>query len=716
MARIRPDALSTLTTPANGIVGGLQDSSTTTSLQAVFGILASVALLLGVAAFLFNTRANRSSAEAERTMQKLLTSEQRFRTLFGTASLPIAIVRGQTYQAVNEAAARLLGYDSASELEGKTFLDLSPELQADGTRSVDRIAAIEAELARGTARFDWLHLRSDGSTILLDILLTVVQSDAGRDVFAVWTDVTAIRKAEETVRDYQKMLERAVTDRTEELEATHSALRAAKDQSDQLAKLRSDFLATMSHEIRGPLNSLIGFVELAAEGHLNKQQASFMKKAVQAGRHLASIVDDVLDLTRAEAGRLTLESVDFDLVDFAHSTLEGIEPMLRNKPVELVLEADPDLPDSISADPLRLRQVLMNYLTNAAKFTERGEIRLQLRRVWQDGREFLRFAVEDTGIGLRPEQKERLFQSFSQADISTARLYGGSGLGLAICQQLAVLMDGRVGFDSTAGRGSRFWFDLPCEGHLCDTPAAPPLATGAGLTVWLGIANPHVRANLEAWLKRHGFEVEPVGPEPPQSPRVRVIHDAAAAASVPWLSAAGQPNRFLLTADQTAAGRSSRTIKTPVHPRNVIDLLAPAGKSTPQVTDKPEMIRYPAHMKVLVADDDELNRDLAKARLARFGLTVRTATNGTEALQAVLEDRFDLILMDHQMPVINGIEATRRIRALPPPRGQTPIIGISGSDRAEVRASGEAAGMNGFLLKPLSNANLGEILARYLAP
>lgn len=716
LARIEPQALSNLSTPANGLQGSLQSNSDATSLQVIFAALASVAAMLGTAAVFFNARAQKSNAAVESAIRRLQTSEQRFMALFGTATLPIAILRDKKFQVVNEAAARLLGYDRPSDLEGKSFLEISPEFQADGMRSIDKVKANQADMAKGTARFDWMHLKADGTPILLDIIVSVVHSEDGDDVFSVWTDVTAQRKAEETVRDYQTMLERAVSERTEELEAAHSALRIAKDQSDQLAKLRSDFLATMSHEIRGPLNSLIGFVELASEGNLTKQQAGFLAKAVQAGRHLASIVDDVLDLTRAEAGRLTLEHVEFDLVDFAHSTLEAIEPSVRNKPVDLVLAIDPELPERITADPLRLRQILMNYLTNAAKFTERGTICLRAHRVDTDGKPHLRFAVEDSGIGLRPEQKERLFQSFSQADISTARLYGGSGLGLAICQQLATLMEGSVGFDSEAGQGSSFWFDLPCEGHVCAGEPPAIATTGAGKTVWLGLANDAAEKSLRLWLKREGFRVEALGAAPPPYAETILIYDQAATKTAPWLETGTYPNRFLLTSEPDEGKKSGiRRIKMPVHPRKLLALLgAVAAPATKAAETIPERQTYPKHLKVLVADDDELNRDLAKARLSRLGLTVRTACDGTEVLQAVLEERFDLILIDHQMPVINGIEATRRIRALPPPRGLTPIVGISGSDRPEVRQACVAAGMNGFLLKPLSNAGLAEILSTHL--
>ncbi len=720
VARVDQFAFFSAALPAHDLPLMLAGESAT--LQTVFAILASLGIGMGGAAVFFGFRARRATAETGTALQRLASSEQRFHVLFGTASLPIVVIRGRAYKTANDAAARLLGYATPALLEGKNILDLSPEVQPDGARSADKAALIRADLtAKGSVRFDWLHLKADGTTILLNVILTLFETETGREVFGVWTDVTARRKAEETVREYQTMLERAVAVRTEELEATSAALQEAKDRSDQMAKLRTDFLATMSHEIRGPLNSMIGFVELASEGHLNRQQAGFLAKAVQSGRHLASIVDDVLDLTRVEAGRLELENVAFDLIDFAHATFELIEPALRDKPVELVFDVAPDLPATISADPLRLRQILMNYLTNAAKFTQAGEIALALCRVDRDGHTFLRFSVEDTGIGLRPEQQIRLFQSFAQADISTARLYGGSGLGLAICQQLSVLMEGHVGFTSEAGQGSRFWFDLPYQAHVTDERVAFVGRAPEGQVVWLAVSLIRRRKVIRTWLERAGFTVRDIGPTPSPLPRdAVVISDPVAQQNMTWFDPAGFANHFTLGDDRTQAkDRTAKTIRTPIHPRRLVASLLPAARPQDGAQDatrpaQPPPRLFPSGLKVLVADDDSLNRDLAQARLKRHGLAVRTAANGAEALQAVLEERFDLILMDHQMPGIDGIEATRRIRALPPTRAHTPIIGVSGSDRQDVREACALAGMDGFLLKPLSAAKLAEVLERFL--
>lgn len=609
------------------------------------------ALIVGTAIFIGLRSRPVLPAVAERD---IAARDQDLRPLLPTGSLSAAMMQADTDGTVNRSAAQPTVYEHLNAPEGKLFVSLAPYTQTEGTRSVDRIA----ETGRG--------------------------AQAGRDGSSHQPD--------------------AVTSQVQELAAAYAELKEAKDRSDQVAKLRSDFLATMSHEFRGPLNALLGFVDLASEGEPDHERAGFLAKASQAGRHLASIIDDVLDLTRAEAGRLELESVTFDLVDFAHATLEMIEPTLRNRKIELVLDVSPDLPQQITADPLRLRQIVMNFLTNAAKFTAEGEIVLALRRVDRDGQTFLRLSVEDSGIGLRAEQKERLFKSFSQADISIARLYGGSGLGLAICQQLATLMQGQVGVSSEAGKGSCFWFDLPAEGQVDWGAVSPRSSSGAGRVVWIGIANPRLRTILRSFLEYDGYSVEDLDVEVATSLSGAVaIYDGV------------EHLRVLGLEGQSVGQEREDLIKTPVHPRQLIARLsALSGVAQAQTSPDPQPAAPVRSHTVLVVDDDELNRDLAYTRLRRLGMSVRTVSTGAEALETVLKESFDLILMDHQMPEMDGVEATRRIRALALPLAKIPIVGVSGSDRPEVREACVQAGMNGFFLKPLNKEKLVEIVEKFL--
>ncbi|OYU20289.1 MAG: hypothetical protein CFE34_00900 [Rhodobacteraceae bacterium PARR1] len=235
--------------------------------------------------------------------------------------------------------------------------------------------------------------------------------------------------------------------------------------------------------------------------------------------------------------------------------------------------------------------------------------------------------------------------------------------------------------------------------------------------VWLAISLARRRKVIGAWLERAGFTVKNLGPNPSPLPRdAVVISDAIARQTLPWFHPTSFPNHFTLGTDRTKPKHpTAKMIRTPIHPRRLVAALLPAARplDDTQMAKLPSY-RFPSGLKVLVADDDALNRDLAVARMTRLGLAVRTAANGAEALQAVLEERFDLILIDHQMPGIDGIEATRRIRALPPIRGTIPIVGVSGSDRQEVREACTLAGMDGFLLKPLNNARLVEVLERFL--
>lgn len=837
IARIDPEAQPHLADTPGMMLRLLATDSAAISLKTIFGVLLALALLSGAAAVAFSARADSASDRANSARRDLLNSELRFMTLFGNAKLPIAVLRGHSYQTINAAAARLLGYDDPSVLQGKNFFDLSPELQSDGMTSQEKALLVAAELkAQGTARFDWLHRTADGGTVLVDTLLTAVPSETTADVFAVWTDVTEQRKAEALIRDYQGLLERAVAERTEQLEcaideqravfdtspcgiaviragrilqanahlqrqfsasagclrlkglaalfqdadaavarvvaklghagpatADEAMLRpdgtvffarvrvalltingsaedqvwiiedvtaeqnaaqellAAKEYSDQTAALLADFLATMSHEIRGPLNALIGFVELAADGVAGGvergQQPDFMAKALRAGHDLATIVNDILDLSRADAGRLSLESVEFDLLELGFNALESIEPAVRGKPVELVFEADPDLPDQMVGDPLRLRQILVNFLTNAAKFTKAGEIRLSMGRVDSGDQPCLRLAVHDTGIGLTAEQEQRLFEAFSQADVSTARLYGGSGLGLAICRRLAMLMGGQVGVVSHAGKGSMFWLDLPFDAMAAAIPAAQAVC-GPATAVWLGLGNAALEGNLRLWLMRDGYQVGDLASlsARPDADAL-VIVDQTGAERFAGCDATSNPNLYMVTDERRAvSSMTMKTIRTPIHPRRMLAMLSAASHPAPYFADPPELLslRSQGHC-VLVADDDDLNRELAQTRLSKLGFSVRTAANGAEAVHALLEEPFDLIFMDHQMPVIDGIDATRRIRGLPSSRSDTTIIAVSGSGRPEVRQACLDAGMNDFILKPLSTKALTAILDMHLS-
>ncbi|GGW42272.1 hypothetical protein GCM10011452_33310 [Gemmobacter lanyuensis] len=631
------------------------------------------------------------SAVAKRT-EELESRNEELRAIFDTSRSGILFLREHRVVQANTLIHHQLGRTNT----GLTGLLLTEVLDGAPTFWHDNAEVLAGIWQGRTVELTTELRRPDGTSIWARMRAAAVDPD-DPEKGEVWVldDITAEREAEDLLRN-------------------------ARDLATQTAQLKSDFLSTMSHEIRTPLNSLIGFLDLLAETQLDPKQTAFLSKAARSGQHLAAIVNDILDLSKAEAGKLALERVTVNLRDLARDALEGIAPTAGRRGIDLVLNVAPDVPATIQADPLRLTQVLMNYLSNAVKFTEAGEITLSISHVRED-RPMLRLAVSDTGVGLNEEQVQRLFQAFTQAEHSTARLYGGTGLGLAICRQLATLMGGEVGVRSQEGEGSEFWLQI----HLDDAePSAPPAVPVGEGRVAVAIANENLRALICNQLRRCGFDAglvlgladrSVIGLE---GADLAVVDDAfihRVPESIALLQQGSRPVLALMDSDDPhLTPIATEILRKPADPLLIAERLAQmrrGGAQIPRPVAEPE--QHPA-LRVLVADDDGLNRDLAAARLERLGLSVITAANGAEAVRAVLEDRIDLVLMDHQMPVMDGIEAARRIRALGTARGEVPILAVSGAEDDDVKAACLAAGMNGFLKKPLDNRQLRAALQQWL--
>lgn len=863
------DASATLSTPI--MIEGKERGRITLLLPSGPPDDGSGRLLLGLAASRIAGRALGAT-----TLVMLKKSEERFRRTFQHSAQATAIIQEGRFVNANRAALDLLGYRGDETFLGLTPGEISPRFQPDGEISVQKAPRMIEELMRnGASRFEWEHLKRNGESVLVEVLLTGVVEDGRTDIFVLWNDITVKRQAEAALAAYQQTLEAQVAKRMQELTNLYDELQAifatakagialvrdgcivtcnpslaslllwphneligrttraffhndaasedsriaaykamdngevyeattelvrldgskvwvrirasavepqnpakgtvwvledisneyaarcqlaeARDLAVQAARLKSEFLAHMSHELRSPINAVLGFTELLSGTDLADHQRSFVQKVQASGRHLLLILNDVLDLSKVEAGKLRIEQSEFSLRSILRNAVDTVSKGVADKNIELLVEIDPAVPRTLIGDPLRISQILMNYLSNALKFTPAGTIRLAITpEPATDGAQpdtcRLRFSVADSGVGMTQEQVARMFQSFSQAEDSTARLYGGTGLGLSISRQLATLMGGEVGVTSVEGHGSTFWTVLPLRS--VQTPAAEPVPDTrlVGRRILLIDDHPGALGQTAAALGASGATVicaasgsealdavsqaDATVPDAvvvdlkmPGMNGVSTIHELrqklgeAMPLAILMTKQGGQE-----TVRLTLSERIEDLVIKPVDFEVLVDKLSAmlktgAARLPGRHYDTRVSVRrarpgsspkQPLGKRALVIDDNPINRDLTAAMLGKHGLTVETAENGADGLERLLDHHFDVVFMDNQMPVMGGLEATRRIRALPTEKGQIPIIGLTGRSAVEDHKDGMDAGMNDYLVKPVTPEALHEVLSRWL--
>ncbi|MGA2813581.1 MAG: response regulator [Candidatus Acidiferrum sp.] len=628
----------------------------------------------------------------------------------------------------NPSCLRLLGYREPRELLEKNMHAAAHHTRADGRPyPVEECPIFEAFRSGCESHVEAEVLwRADGTSFPVEY----------------WS--RPLHRGTETIGSVVTFVD--ITERRE----SEQALRNAKAAAEAANEAKSLFLATMSHEIRTPMNGILGMTELMLDTELSSEQRENLDMVRLSAESLLTVINDILDFSKIEAGKLDIESIPFDLRESLGATMKALGFRAHQKGLKLIYEVHPDVPEALIGDPGRVRQVVVNLVGNALKFTPRGEILLSVTRESETaGGIYLHFALKDTGIGIPADKQREIFEPFSQADGSMARKFGGTGLGLAICTRLIALMRGRMWLQSKVGEGSTFHFALPVEVQTAPQPSSVLLEPEElhGLPALIVDDNLTNRGVLEGLLLRWGMKPVSVAsgdaalrvlaatsdgggsfplilldgqmPEMDGFALARKIRDDPrfAASSMMMLTSAGRSGDAALCRE---LGISAYLVK-PVRQRELLDAIChflkkQSGEKPAQLVTRHAMRELRNRVRILLAEDNAVNQVLAVRLLEKRGYTVAVAGDGQLALEALAKDSFDLVLMDIQMPCVDGFEATARIREQEKQTGKhLPIVAMTAHALKSDEEKCLAHGMDGYVSKPIRSNELMATIERVLS-